>query len=105
MTPLFLLLGGTIGAAIVSMLIALYAVPYSERIHKIASYCYVGVVCCMMAVAAVLLLSAFMSETPHAPGAAFSVLPPWVAGVHLLAAFLVAGFCRGLSLQKHKRWV
>lgn len=101
-TPVLFMLGGMFVIVIASMLVGWFLVPATERILKITSYTYFGAVLSMIVTATILVVSVV---TGNGPDSAFNILPVCLTATQIALVFGVTGFMRGLSIQKHRRWV
>jgi hypothetical protein len=70
----------------------------TDSVLKCAGYIYVGATLLLMAFAVLLCVLSLTTEP-------FAVIPVWIAKVALASYFTIAGVTRGLSIQKHGRWV
>src|SRR5579883_1671048 len=95
MPVLFLFLGLT-GSSVLSMAVGWFFISASDRTMKIAAWLNALTVLAMIGVAGTMVYCVFRAD--NVTEAAFSVVQPWVCGALIFAAFISAGFLRGLSL-------
>ncbi|MBY0546754.1 MAG: hypothetical protein K2W95_05650 [Candidatus Obscuribacterales bacterium] len=97
--PLLLMMLGVLVTVGTSMCIGIWCVSATDNVIRRGHHMYVGIVLGMMVLAAAQLVELFVVGEP------FKFIPVWLAGACLFSTFASVGFMRGLSIQKHKRWV